>query len=734
MGIIMGELCFDAPAKSFGEALPIGNGRLGAMVYGGCRGETIQLNQDSIWYGAPVDRINPDARGHLDEVRKLILSGEIGKAQELMRFAFSGTPQSERPYQPLANVELRYHGVSGDIKEYKRSLLLEDGEVQETYTYGEGAEQARIQKTYLASYPAGVLAVHMAAGQGQISFDALLRRGRFYEHSGKLDERTIYLDGTLGEGGIAFCLGMRADVTGGSLRVLGEHLLVRDAKEVTLYIACETSFYEQEYRNKVKERLDEADALGYAALQKEHRDDYQALFGRVQFHLSGDSEENRYAEDYFQYGRYLMISSSRPGSLPANLQGIWNDSMTPPWDSKYTININTEMNYWPAESCNLSECHLPLFEHLKRMHENGCRVAKEMYGCEGFVAHHNTDIWGDCAPQDIYPPASYWVMGGAWLCTHIWNHYLYTSDREFLKEYYPILHDAVLFFRDFLIEARGKLVTCPSVSPENTYVLENGTRGCVCAGASMDNQILRDLLQMYLKASAELGVQDDLTVRASEILKQIPEISVGRHGQIMEWMEDYEEAEPGHRHISQLYALHPSHQITADGTPELAKAASATLERRLAHGGGHTGWSRAWIVNLYARLGNGEAALENLKALWSRSTFPNRMDNHPLGGGFVFQIDGNFGATAAIAEMFLQANEERVLLLPTLPSAWAEGSIKGLAVPGGALADLSWSGGKLMDCTVRAARDYQGKFYYRGLCKQVSLQAGEEISLEFSGC
>lgn len=585
----MGELYFDAPAKSFSEALPIGNGRLGAMVYGGCRGETIQLNQDSIWYGAPIDRINPDAKGHLGEVRELILSGRIGEAQELLRFAFSGTPQSERPYQPLGNVELHYYGMSENVRDYKRTLSLEEGEVRETYSYGGEANGARMHKTYVASYPAGVLAVHMAAGNGRISFDALLQRGRFYEHSGRMDERTVYLDGTLGEGGIAFCLGLRAAATGGSLRVIGEHLIVRDAEEVTLYIACETSFYEKDYVNKVKERLDKADALGYLELQKEHRKDYQALFGRVWFRLSGESEENRYAEDYFQYGRYLMISSSRSNSLPANLQGIWNDSMTPPWDSKYTININTEMNYWPAESCNLSECHLPLFEHLKRMHENGCRVAKEMYGCEGFVAHHNTDIWGDCAPQDIYPPASYWVMGGAWLCTHIWNHYLYTSDREFLKEYYPILHDAVLFFKDFLIEVQGKSVTCPSVSPENTYILESGMKGCVCAGASMDNQILRDLMQMYQKASSELGIWDDLAEETERILKQIPEIRIGRHGQIMEWMEDYEEAEPGHRHISQLYALHPSNQITVDGTPELAEAASATLERRLAHGGGHTG-------------------------------------------------------------------------------------------------------------------------------------------------
>lgn len=726
----MGEIYFDAPAKGFHEALPIGNGRLGAMVHGGCCTEILQLNQDSIWYGSPVNRINPDARRHLDQVRNLILSGKIGKAQELMRFAFSGLPQSQRPYQPLGNVELSYRGNMVNVRDYRRSLSLEDGEVREMYFCGEGEDEAAIRKNYFASFPAGILVVHMSAENGGISFDALLRRGRFYEHSGRMDEGTIYLDGTLGEGGVAFCLAMRAEVKGGSKCVLGEHLVVREAEEVTLYIACETSFYERDYENRVRERLDRASAFGYPKLHREHTEDYRALFGRVQFHLSGKREEDHYAEDYFQYGRYLMISSSRPGSLPANLQGIWNDNMTPPWDSKYTININLQMNYWPVESCNLSECHLPLFDHLKRMHRNGCRTAGEMYGCRGFVAHHNTDIWGDCAPQDICISASYWVMGGAWLCTHIWNHYIYTLDKAFLEEYYPLLQDAVLFFKDFLVQYQGKLVTCPSVSPENTYIMENGTEGCACAGASMDNQILRDLMEMYLKASSELGIQDDLTERAAEMLKQISENQVGRHGQIMEWLEDYEEAEPGHRHISQLYALHPSNQITVDGTPELVKAAAATLERRLAHGGGHTGWSCAWIVNLYARLGNGDKALQNLRKLWEHSTFPNRMDNHPMGEGAVFQIDGNFGATAAIAEMLLQANEKRVLLLPALPSDWPEGSIQGLVVPGGAVVDIAWRDGKLRSCRVKANRDYECMYYYHNTCKQVCLQKKQEIELQ----
>lgn len=723
----MSELSFDSPAGEFGEAFPIGNGRMGAMVYGGCDKEKIQLNQDSIWYGGPMDRINPDAREHLEEVRKLILDGKIAEAQDLLCLAFSGTPQSERPYQTLGYAELNYRRTSKDIQGYQRALLLEEGIVQETYSGGNPVQ--RVQKQYFASYPAGLLAVHFEAEGETISFDALLRRGKFYDRAGKLDERTIYMDAELGGKGVAFRLAMRAEAKGGTVRVTGEHLTVRDASEVTLYIGCETSFYSENYADEVKEKLDRAVLQGYQVVREAHREDYQELYRRVEFHLAGEDAESRYAEDYFQYGRYLMIASSRPGSLPANLQGIWNESMTPPWDSKYTININTEMNYWPAEICNLSECHLPLFDHLQRMHRNGCRTAKEMYGCRGFVAHHNTDIWGDCAPQDIYIPATYWVMGGAWLCTHIWNHYLYTQDTRFLKEMYPILRDAVLFFEDFLIEHNGKLVTCPSVSPENVYIMKDGTQGCVCAGAAMDSQILRDLFRMFMSASEVLEVRDDVTEQAGRMLGRIPEIQVGRYGQVMEWLEDYEEAAPGHRHISHLYALHPSHQITVDGTPELAKAAAVTLERRLSHGGGHTGWSRAWIVNFYARLGKGEEALENLKALWKQSTFPNRMDSHPSRNGAVFQIDGNFGATAAMAEMLLQADENRVLLLPALPSRWAEGSVKGLAVPGGATVDLAWTGGMLSDCRIMAKRSYEGVFCYQGISRRVSLGAGSETHL-----
>ncbi len=743
----MGMLWFDKPAEEWSQALPIGNGRLGAMVSGGGKSEILQLNQDSIWYGGHIDRINPDAKSHLEEVRGLILSGKIPEAENLLRYTFSGTPRSERPYQPLGNVEMTFHETGTEISGYRRELDLEKGIVTECYTVPE----RKMRKEYLASYPHGVIALHMEAEGEAISLDILLRRAKFYDHTGKLDERTIYMDAVLGAGGVSFLAAVRAQTEEGEVRVLGEHLLVRGAKELTLYIGCETSYYEEDWKRVLQEKLDKACGDGYARVREEHEKDYRALFDRVALELGeedGDGKAALAAEDlpidkrmeegtekgfrsdfaalYFQYGRYLLISSSRPGSLPANLQGIWNEEMQPPWDSKFTININTEMNYWPAEICGLSECHLPLFDHLLRMWEKGRETAERMYGCRGFVAHHNTDLWGDCAPQDIYIPATYWVMGGAWFCTHIWLHYAYTQDEAFLKRMYPLLKDAVLFFHDYLIEVDGKLATCPSVSPENTYILPSGVRGCVCAGSSMDNQILRDLMEGYLKASHVLGIQDEVTEKTCEILQRLPGTKVGKYGQIMEWMEDYDEAQPGHRHISQLYALHPSHQITVDKTPELAEAASRTLERRLAHGGGHTGWSCAWIVNLYSRLGDGEKAYRNLQKLWSQSTFPNLMDTHPRGNGHTFQIDGNLGAAAAIAEMLVQSDEDRVLLLPALPAQWTKGRVAGIALWGGGRIDLEWEGGRLVSCRVRSDRPMEATLVYGQEKRHVVVSPGQD--------
>lgn len=724
-------ITFGKTADRWEEAFPIGNGRLGGMVFGKIKNDRLQLNEDSFWYGGFRDRVNPDARKNLEKIRSLIFEGQIPEAQELMKVSLSGVPQSQHPYQTAGDLFIDWE-LKEDISKYRRVLDMDRGIVRVELA-GEALAHTR---EFFSSCIDQVIVIRAASESSDISFSMHLERSRFYEHAGKMAEDTIYMDGDLGKGGSSFFAAAKARINGGEMEITGEHLQVKNAREVIIYLAIETSFYHGEKLKEVAvERLSHAAQKGYEAVYADHVQDFQKLAGSVRLKLSNSSEtdgevllsavkeeknpessdlQRRMAELYFQFGRYLLISSSRPGSQPANLQGIWNDSFEPCWDSKYTININTEMNYWPAEICGLSQCHLTLFDLLKRMHEKGKKVAESMYGCRGFVAHHNTDIWGDCAPQDIYIPASYWVMGGAWLCTHIWLHYLYTQDVSFLRDMYPVLKDAVLFFEDFLVRYGDYYVTCPSVSPENTYILPNGVQGAVCAGASMDMQILRDLLEIYIKSSAILKESGDSVNKAEELLKHLPPIKVGKHGQIVEWLEDYEEAEPGHRHISQLYALHPSHRISKDKTPELAEAASKTLERRLQYGGGHTGWSRAWIINLYVRLGNGNKAWENLRKLWMKSTFPNFMDNHPMGRGAVFQIDGNLGAVSAMAEMLVQADEDRILLLPALPEAWEQGQVEGLCLPGGGTISIWWQERKLVNCIIQCEGNINTTVIYQG--------------------
>jgi alpha-L-fucosidase 2 len=740
------QITFSEPAKIWEEALPIGNGRLGGMVFGRIKQDHLQLNEDSIWYGGYRDRVNPDARKKLEQIRSLIFEGRIPDAERMMELSLSGVPNSQHPYQTAGELYLNWE-YKEEPGQYRRLLDLNHGIVKVELT-GENTSQTR---EYFASYEDQIIAIKVTSPKEDISFSMHLERSRFYESAGRIGEDTIFIEGDLGKEGSSFLIAAKTEIKGGTMEVIGEQLRVTDAKEAVIYLAIETSFYHKEHwKEAAQRRLEQASERGYVSVFTRHIQDYQKLAGKVSLKLSDSCETDgklllaaiqeetnernrilqlRMTELYFQYGRYLLISSSRPGSQPANLQGIWNDSFQPCWDSKYTININTEMNYWPAETCGLSQCHLPLFDLLKRMHEKGKKVAEAMYGCRGFVAHHNTDLWGDCAPQDIYIPASYWTMGGAWLCTHIWTHYLYTRDEAFLKEMYPVLRDAVLFFEDFLVLKGEYYVTCPSVSPENTYILQSGMKGSVCAGPSMDIQILRDLICVYRKASKVLGESDELLQRAEEIEKRLPPIQVGRYGQIMEWQEDYEEEEPGHRHISQLYALHPSHQITVDKTPELAKAADRTLERRLSYGGGHTGWSCAWIINLYARLGKGDKAWEYLTKLWHHSTFPNFMDNHPMLDSAVFQIDGNFGAVSAISELLIQADEDRILLLPALPKAWSKGEVKGLCLPGCGTISIRWEKGQLVQCNIQCDGDMDTIISYQGRSIPLKLGKNEKIDL-----
>lgn len=733
----MSRLWYRQKAARWEEALPLGNGRIGAMVFGDVHGELVQVNEDSMWYGGKVDRNNPDMLKYLPEIRTLLLDGQIRKAERLMKFAMSGCPDSMHPYQTLGNIHFTFENI-GEVSDYERSLDLEEG----VYTHTFKADGVTYKREMFISEPAQVMCMKLTADKpGKIQFYTVLRREKFFDGIKKVGTNGICLYGNLGKGGFDFAMQLSAFAKGGSVKTIGEHLIVEEADEVCLYFAAGTTYRMEDVESTIDGQIMIASDKGYEVLKSEHVADYQALYRRVDFDLGDLSEFDALPTDerirkaqegnvdiglsklYFDFGRYLMIAGSREKTLATTLQGLWNKDILPPWDSKFTININTQMNYWPAEICNLSECHMPLFDLIDSMVENGRKTAKEMYGCRGFMCHHNTDIWGDTVTQDHWIPGSYWVMGAAWLCTHQWTHYQYTKDLKFLERVYPVMRECALFFLDFLIEDKGYLKTCPSVSPENTFILPSGEMGANTAGVTMDNQILRDLFNQCIDSAKILGIEDELTVQFANARDRLVPTLIGPRGNILEWPEDYQEWEPGHRHISHLYGLHPSEQITMDQTPELAKAARVTIERRLANGGGHTGWSRAWIINHYAKLWDGETAYYHFEKLMEKSTLPNLFDNHPP-----FQIDGNYGATAGIAEMLVQSTLDRIILLPALPSAWKKGSMKGLCVKGGAEIDLAWEDGKLSSCIIRAKQPLKTKVRYGEEVREIDLQPGEDYS------
>ncbi|WP_256761184.1 glycoside hydrolase N-terminal domain-containing protein [Cohnella sp. WQ 127256] len=748
------KLWYRQPAVEWEEALPIGNGRIGGMVFGGIDVERIALNEDTLWAGFPRDTVNYEARRYLSKARELVFAGRSKEAQQIVEDRMLG-PNCE-PYLPFGDLMITNAGDQQErTASYQRELELTEGLAGVFYR---SDERTAVRGQYFASVPDQVLVVrYEAQGEGSLNVDVtltsplryetqaendavLIMRGRAPSHiiqsdDGDHPEPVLYESGL----GTPFEARLLVETDGQTVAVGEGSIGIRYAKAYTLYIALETGYVDYrtmptteglEQRNR--QRVEKAAELGFEKLLKRHRDDHRSLFDRVDLRLAADNDNGAAKNDqptderlaayreggtdvdlealYFQYGRYLLMACSRPGTQAANLQGIWNPLVQPPWNSDYTVNINTEMNYWLAEVGNLSECHEPLFDLLDDLSETGSRAARILYGCRGWTVHHNVDVWRMATPTSGSAGWAFWPMGGAWMARHLWDRFLFNGDRRFLGERaYPLMKGAALFCLDWLVEGpNGLLVTNPSTSPENTYITAEGERCNITVASTMDIAIIREVLTFSAESARLLEVDPSLRAEWEAAASRLPAYRIGRHGGIQEWLDDHEEWEPGHRHSSHLYGLHPGTEIH-EGTPELLQAAATTLERRLANGGGHTGWSCAWLINQFARLKDAEQAYDNVRTLLSRSTYPNLFDAHPP-----FQIDGNFGGPAGMAELLLQSHLGYIELLPALPAAWSEGAVDGLKARGGVTVSMKWEKGKLTEVELEASIDGEIHLRYTG--------------------
>lgn len=728
-------LWYESAAENFNDALPVGNGRLGGMIYGKPYNEIICINEESLWSGGKRNRLNPDAKEGLEEVRKLLNEEKIKEAEETAYRKLQGITPDSRHFMPLANLNIEMN-LSGVAKEYRRGLDLESAIAFVEFI----SEGVKYRREVFVSEPDSVMVVRLTAEDGILDFSAYIDgREDCFDDNRPVKKNVILLTGGFGgTDGIQFAAALSAYSEKGRIYTEGGRIYIKDTDEAFLVLSARTSYYTgNSYAEAAVMDVDYAVECSFDELRYRHECDYMAMFNRVEFKLNdnsnggsslptderilrmrGDDFDDKECDShihdnglmtlYFNFARYLMISGSRFGTLPLNFQGIWNNDMSPYRGGRFVLNVNMQMDYWIAESCNLSECHEPLFALLEKIRENGRKTAEEMYGCHGFVCHNATDLWGDTAPQDAESPSSIWCMGGAWLSLHIFDRYEYTLDKEFLKEKYPIMREAALFFLEYLSEdSEGRLSVSPSLSPENSYKTSGGNVGTLCRGASIDNQIVTILFENVIEASEILDTDHEFSGKLKEKLKKIPQPEVGKYGQIKEWTEDYDETDTGHKFVSQLFALHPAHIITPNKTPRLADAARTTLIRRLIHGSGHAGLSRAWVANMWARLYDGEMVYENLQKLLAYSTNLNMFDGQQR-----IRIDGNFGGASAMTEALLQSYDNEIILLPALPTEWTAGEISGLRAKGGFEVSIKWEDGKLIRaeikslcserCTVRA--------------------------------
>jgi len=749
------KLTYDKPATKWTEALPLGNGRIGAMVFGGTQEERLQISESTLWGGGPHNYTNPEAYGHLQEIRQLIFAGKVDQGENLSE-SFMGQPKLLMPYQPFCDVRLHFAG-HGRPTEYRRKLRLADAIAETDYKVA----SMHFRREVFVSYPDQVLAIRVTASQpGAVTFSIGLDSPQLGTKVEATADDTLQLSGQIqprqnpvgswtgswDQPGMCFAAVLKVLAEGGSVRNADGLIEISDANSVTILFSNATNF--RNYHDisgdalrTARKYVQRASSQTYERLRQRHVDDFRRLFLRVQLRLGEDHSTEAtdqriksFAEDedpsvlalYFEFGRYLLISSSRPGGQPANLQGVWNEDLLPAWSSKWTTNINVEMNYWQADTGDLWETEEPLWSLIRDLRVTGAETAQVHYHTKGWVLHHNTDLWRATTPVD--GPWGIWPSGGVWLANQMWDHYEFSGDRQFLqRQAYPAMREAADFALGSLVEApaetpfAGRLVTNPSTSPENQYVLDGKPHHLTYA-PTMDIELLRELFENCRRASKVLRKDAGFRSVLDRAENRLPALQIGKRGQLQEWIEDYPEMEPTHRHVSHLYSLYPGHDISLKTAPEFAAAAKKSLELR---GDGGTGWSSVWRAALWARLQNPEHAYANLRFLITTSTLPNMFDLCPP-----FQIDGNLGGPAAITEMLVQSTSDEIRVLPALPHQWSNGSLKGVRVRGGGRVDITWSGGQLTELRLQAHHAVKYRVIYGEQSAEAQVEAGKSVALD----